>query len=256
MDYSLFQEPLGSWGDRMKDFILSPQCDEIYAYLKSRSGQGKVILPLWSDTFRAFAETPLEELKVVFFLQDPYPGQRGGVNVADGIALSCSHTGEEQPSLSCFLDGISRDSNRSPDLGYLCNQGVMMLNTSLTVELNRPNSHSQVRVLDRKVRLWEPFFRYFFEQVIAACPPGLVLVFCGKESQYYERFVNPLQHYIFKIEHPSAAAHAERPWKHQGVFRTIDQILKQNKNAEINWIKTEKKWKDKNLLQKSLRKEM
>lgn len=243
MDYGLFEDSLGSWGPKMKQFIEGPQCDEIYSYLKKRSSEGRTILPSWEDTFNAFQKTPFEDLKVIIAAQDPYPWQKNGKNVSDGIAMSCSNTGIEQPSLSLFLDGIAdvmpeyAGVDRDPDLSYLCSQGVMMLNTSLTVELNRPNSHSQVRVLDKKIRLWEPFFKYFFEEIITSYCKGLVVVFCGKESAYYERFINPLQHYIFKVEHPSAAAHSERSWKHENVFKKINTILKENNNTRIDWIK-------------------
>lgn len=241
MEFDLFKESLGSWGPKMKKFIEGPQCDEIYRFLKMRVGQGKVILPKWEDTFRAFKETPLEDLKCIFFLQDPYPWVREGVSIADGIAMSCKNVSEEQPSLSLFYDGLQDNlpeyvgRKRDPDLAYLCRQGVMMLNTSLTVEVNRANSHSQVRVLDKKTRIWEPFMKYLLEEVLSH-NSGLVLVFCGKESQHYERFVNPLQHYILRVEHPAAAAHAERAWKHERIFSKVNYILEQNNNFRINWM--------------------
>lgn len=231
MDYGQFS--LGSWGPYLKKFIEGPQCDGIYQYLKERSAQGRVILPSWENTFRAFRETPFDDLKCIFFLQDPYPWRKNGKDVADGIAMSCSNTQIIQPSLSLFYDGMGA-TDRNPDLAYLCHRGIMMLNTSLTVEMDRPNSHSMVRVLDKKTRLWEPFMKYLLEEVLSVTN-GKILVFCGRESQYYERFVNPLQHYIFKIEHPAAAAHAERSWNHEQVFSKIDYLLKQNNNTEVQW---------------------
>lgn len=238
MDYQEFGEFLGTWGPSLKKFIESPSCDGIYDHLRNRSSQGRIVLPAWQNTFRAFRETPKDKLKCVFFLQDPYPWRKGDLDVADGIALSCSITKEEQPSLSLFFDGMEEDLKikgpRNPDLSYLCRQGVMMLNTALTVELNRPNSHSMVRVLDKKIRLWEPFMKYFCEEVLKE-HNGLPLVFCGKESQYYARYVNPLQHYIIKTEHPAAAAHAERKWKHEKVFSKVNFIVKHSDHQQIDW---------------------
>lgn len=168
---------VGDWGAKLKDFFESPQCREIYSYLRERTRQGKVVLPSWQNTFRAFEKTPLRELKVIFLLSDPYPWRKNGKDVADGIALSCGITKQEQPSLSLFYDGMQDDlgiikRKRNPDLSYLCKQGVLFLNTSLTVEEGLPGSHSHVRVKDKRVRLWEPFMKYFLEMVYTD-PQGL-----------------------------------------------------------------------------------
>jgi len=236
MNYESFEPYLGTWGPKLKKFIEGPQCDRIYEYLQKRSREGKTILPSWENTFKAFQKTPFDKLKVIFFLQDPYPWIKDGKVVADGIAMSCSNTKIEQPSLTAFYDALGLSpKERSPDLSYLCEQGVMLLNTALTVELNKPTSHSKVRIDDKKIRLWEPFTQFLLEEVITPYTRGLILVFAGKESQYYEKFVNPLQHYIFHVEHPATAAHQEREWKHEGIFDKIDYLLKQNNNITINW---------------------
>lgn len=224
----------------MKPFIESPQCDEIYAYLKKRSSEGRTILPSWEDTFRAFRETPYPDLKCIWFLADPYPGIKDGKMVADGIAMSCRNTGKEQPSLSLFYDGITENlgekGGRNPDLSHLCRQGIMMLNTSLTVELNKVGSHSGVQIKDKRIRLWEPMMKFILEDIITACNQGLILVFAGKESQYYKKYLYPMQHYLLDVEHPAAAAHAERAWKHQNIFSTINKILMQNNNIKVDWL--------------------
>ena len=250
MDYAAFEPLIGAdWGNRLRGFIESPLCDEIYAYLKKKSSEGRVICPSFDDTWRAFKETPYEELRVILVMQDPYPWKKDGRYVADGMALSCGNTGVPQPSLDLFYDGLqndlpeygSKDFIRKADLSYLCNQGVMMLNSSLTVELNKPNSHSNLRIGDKKTRLWEPFMKWFFEEVIGTSQ-GLVIVFAGKESAYYERFIYPHQHYILKCEHPASAAHQERAWDTISIFKTIDRILWENNKFKINWMSKRKRY--------------
>ena len=157
MNYEKFEPLLGTWGMYLKPFIESNECDILYTKLKEDAKRGKKICPLSQETYRTFQETPKDDLKVVFVLMDPYPWikKEKGVPtiVADGIAMSCSHTAHPQPSLELFYDGIIDDlykkdkefvPERLNDLKYLCNQGVMMLNTALTVEVNKVGSHTKV----------------------------------------------------------------------------------------------------------------
>jgi uracil-DNA glycosylase len=233
MNFEKFEPLLGDWAYKLKPFIESEKCDQIYAKLKADSQKGKTILPASSDTYRAFKETSYKNLKVVFLMYDPYPWVKNGVVVADGIALSCKNTGVMQPSLQKFYEGIEEDTGlnlkgeKKADLSHLCLQGCMMLNTALTVEKDMVGSHYEI---------WKPFTTYLFEEVFGKHNKGLIFVLCGKESQYYERFLYPHQHYIFKLEHPAAAAHQERSWKHQNIFTTINKLVKENYRTEISWI--------------------
>src|SRR6476620_904759 len=158
MNYDKFKDSLGDWGEMLKPFIVSEECDKIYQKLKSDVKRGIVICPDSGDTFRAFKECPFESLKVTMLLQDPYPWIKKGLKVADGIAMSCKYTGECQPSLQNFYEGIEGDiaglelgMYRNPDLTYLANQGVLFLNTALTVRYNDSGSHSG---------LWDKFTEY------------------------------------------------------------------------------------------------
>jgi uracil-DNA glycosylase len=239
MNYDKFKDRLGSWGPYLKGFIESEKCDGLYRTLKEEAQRGRRIAPLSINTFRAFECTPYRELKVVFLLQDPYPWEKkidnDWVLVADGIAMSSVTTGIIQPSLAKFYDGLEDDifcglnlnMPRVADLSYLCGRGVMMLNTALSVELQKPGSHFE---------LWKPFTTYLFTDVFANYDRGLIFVLCGENSFYYERFINPLQHYLFKLEHPAAAAHSYREWKHGGIFKKINKLLMQNNNYVLDWV--------------------
>lgn len=234
MDYEKFEEALGSWGSKLKPFIESKECDAIYEFLKFEGRRGKRICPESINTYRAFKETPYDQLKVVWLLQDPYHQYRNGVYTADGIAMSCLNTGKLQPSLELFYGGMEEDLAggldlgmlRDPDLTYLCNQGIMMLNTALTVEEGKTGTHKDI---------WKPFTKYLLEEVLSKYNNGLIFVLAGKESQYFARCINPLQHYIIEVEHPAYASRQNRPWRTQGVFKKINKILKENNNYEPTW---------------------
>ena len=139
----------------------------------------------------------------------PYYQVKDGIYVADGIAMSCSNTEKEQPSLTLFYDaieddiykGLNLEMQRFADLKYLCNQGVMLLNTALTTEMNKPGSHKE---------LWKPFMVYLLEEIFSKKENGIIFILAGKQSQYYAKYINPLQHYIIEVEHPAAASHKMR----------------------------------------------
>ena len=235
MDYSKFEAQFGDWASKFKPFIESQDFDDIYKFLKAEAREGKVICPEHGNTFRAFRETPWSKLRVVFILQDPYPWvklDRDGTRIytADGMAMSCSNTRVCQPSLELFYQGIEGDLGtkvqRQPDLSYLAEQGVLLLNTSLTVEMNKPSSHGGV---------WNKFIEYLIEEVINFYTQGLVYVSFGKNAHVMAKAIVPFLHWGFEVEHPAAAAHKSREWKHENIFTKINKILKNSNNDEIIW---------------------
>lgn len=231
MNYEKFEPLLGSWGEHLRPFIESEECDKIYAKLQADSKAGRIITPEAKNTFRAFKETPFHNTKVVFLLQDPYPAVKEGVYTADGIAMSCRNTGKLQPSLEKFYEAVEEISKDTPsfrknDLAYLCNQGCMMLNTALTVERDKIGSHEE---------LWRPFTRFLLEDVFGRKRDEVIFVLCGEKSQYFARYINPLQHMIFEIEHPANAARKLRKWEHKDVFKRINKILESNRKTPIIW---------------------
>ena len=226
-----------SWEKKIKPFIESKECDEIYAELKQRSREGRRIAPLSNLTFKAFKDTPLDEIKVILLSYCPYHSFYNGSPVADGLAFSCSITNKLQPSLEAFYrglevelyDGLNLEYYKSPDLYYLANQGVLLLNAALTVEKDKAGSHQKI---------WEPFTKYLIENVFAYT--GIPIVLIGKDAQYYERYMTPLTHgHIFKIEHPSYAARIQQDWDTKGVFKKITTIVKQNNGYDIKWLCTQ-----------------
>lgn len=237
MDYSKIEPQLGDWAPKFKAFIESPDFDDIYKFLKAESREGKVICPVHTDTFKAFRMTPWSDVRCVFILQDPYPWvkfDREGnkIYTADGLAMSCSNTGVCQPSLEYFYQGMEDDLEynipRQPDLSYLAEQGILLLNTSLTAEMNKPSSHS-------KIGLWDKFTNYLIEEVINFYTRGLIYVSFGGPAHIIAKAMMPFLHWGFEVEHPAFAARKERPWEHDNIFTKINKLLKNSNNNEIIW---------------------
>lgn len=230
MDYDKVKDQFGDWSPKFKPFIESSDFDDIFKFLKNESREGKTICPASKDVFRTFKETPYKQLKAIFILQDPYPWMKNGKFVADGIPMSCSNTGILQPSLELFYAGMEEDIGypvpREPDLSYLSKQGVLLLNSSLTVELNKPSSHKGV---------WDKFNTFLIEEVINFYNTGTCYVSFGKNAQAMAKAVIPFLHWGFEVEHPAAAAHKERKWIHQNVFTKINKVTKGNNNELIKW---------------------
>jgi uracil DNA glycosylase len=201
-----------SWHYKMKPFIESEACDAIYEFLKKEAKRGKKIAPLSSNTFRAFKETKFTDVKVIMIGMCPYHTFKNNEPIADGLLMGCSTTGYPQPSLDNFYnalekefhDGLNLKMIKNPDVTYLANQGVLMLNAALTVE----------NVLDTT---------------------GAPIIFLGKDAAKYERYVAPFT-WTFTLSHPASASYKNTDWDTEGVFKKVSEIVKQNNNLEIDWL--------------------
>src|SRR5882672_9721621 len=110
LDFETFRAKLGLWADKFKPFIEGKEMWDIYQKLKEDS-MSDVIVPKSKDTFRAFGVTDPKDLKVVFYLMDPYPRKyTGGEFQATGIAMDCRNSpdGKLQPSLINWYDALSK----------------------------------------------------------------------------------------------------------------------------------------------------
>lgn len=252
MKFETFREPLGLWADKMRPFIEGEKMWDIYQRLKADAKSQKIV-PNSTDTYRAFKMCEPRNIKVIFYLQDPYPRlYKSGEPQATGIAMDCRNTPDGkklQPSLDLWYDAIDRflekdeeypdgiermdkprRCERTPNLDYLHEQGVMLLNTDLTCKVDRTASHKGV---------WKEFQKYFLTEVMTN-HTGIIYVLCGEASLAMEEFINPLGNYIFKVEHPAAASHrGDEVWRDQDIFAKINRIIVDNngKYDRIWWDK-------------------
>ena len=221
-----------SWHAKMRPFIESEQCDKIYAFLKAESKRGKRVAPLSMHVWRCFFETPLDNLKAVMVGLCPYHTLKNDAPVADGLLMGCSITGKLQPTLEQFYSGIEKEYYNGlnvnyipdPEVHYLSNQGVLMLNAALTTEINKAGSHLDV---------WEPFIKYLFEEVINSL--GVPIIFLGKDAAKYKKYTGIFAH-VFELSHPASASYKNTEWDTEGVFSKVDVLLEENNGFTVQWL--------------------
>lgn len=204
--------------------ILNPWLDSTDHYnvvkaLKSANESGVRFTPRYGDAYNAFLHCPVDQLKVVMIGQDPYPQP----DVADGIAFSCSKKGKPEASLRYIFKALDTpDAN--PDLRRWADQGVLLLNTAMTVEVNNVGSHYD---------MWKPFMSSLLTE-ISNLRPDIIVVGLGKKAQEW------LSYFPFgtklEVSHPASAAYRKGgTWDHQNVFNRINEYLTWQGKDLIKW---------------------
>ena len=220
-----------SYHEIMKPFIESDKCTEIYSFLKKESGRGALISPSSINTFRVFKEIALEDINAILLFQDPYFTFKDNLPIANGIALDCSITQKQQPTLKQFFYGIEEElygglsldwSTEECDLSYLTEQGIMMLNASLTVEKDKAGSHKQ---------LWKPFTNYVIEKIVNKYNIPIVLL--GKDAQEYESLITSN---VLKTFHPASASYNGGKWNTNGIFTKLNNIIWEQHKEIVLWL--------------------
>ncbi len=183
-----------SWKEELKDEFNKPYFEQIVHFLKEEKKAGKIIYPPGKLIFNAFECTPFSKVKVVILGQDPYhnPGQ------AHGLCFSVPDKIPPPPSLINIFKELREDLDIPiPPTGNLekwARQGVLLLNASLTVEANKPMSHSEVG--------WHQFTNEVIKH-ISADKEHLVFMLWGKFAQNKESLIDGARHKILKAAHPS-----------------------------------------------------
>lgn len=127
------------WATKLRGFIQSSDFEKILNELYKQRSEGKRFTPPLKYVFRAFEECPVDKLRVIMIGQDPYPH----LNIADGLAFSCSLTNKPQPSLKNIFEAVDAtvyDNERreyDPNLVRWANQGVLLLNSALTCQVDK-----------------------------------------------------------------------------------------------------------------------
>ena len=218
-------EPSG-WGKVFKSFIFSSEFEKILNKLWDLSNKNSRFAPTLKQVFRAFEECPYDKLQVVIVGQDPYPT----LNVADGIAFSCSNTNKLQPSLKFILQEVDKTVydnhviSKDLDLKRWSNQGILLFNTALTVEIGKIGSHYDI---------WKPFTAYLFDY-LNQNNSDLIYVYMGKKAQEWSDLTNDDNHKFF-IKHPASAAYNGSKWDSDDIFNKISLILNNKDKTIITW---------------------
>jgi len=218
-------EPSG-WSRVLKSFIFSSEFTDILSELYRHSVNNKRFTPTLKQLFRAFEECPYDKLKVVFIGQDPYPQ----LGVADGVSFSCSNTNKLQPSLKFILQEVDRTVygnhviSEELDLARWSNQGILMLNTALTVEVGKIGSHYDI---------WKPFTAYLLDW-LNNYNPGLIYVYMGKKAEDWSQLTDDNNH-KFTVKHPASAAYSGSKWDSNDIFNKVSKIIEDNYGESITW---------------------
>jgi len=203
-------------------YIFSNDFQKTLEFLVNDVNNGKRFTPKVKNFFRAFIECPHDKLKVVFVGQDPYPN----LNVADGLAFSCSISQKEQSSLTKIFDELERvypGYKRDVDLKRWANQGVLLLNRSLSTQINKTEAH---------YHLWNSFITMILRYINDNFK-DIIFVFMGRKAQSFSNLIN--QHTVLECEHPAAASYNKRDWRCKDVFNKCNSKLKKFSKNEIIW---------------------
>lgn len=195
-------------------------------FLKQEKESGQVVYPKSSDVFNAFRHTPFDKVKVVLLGQDPYhgPGQAHGLSfsVQKGVAIPPSLRNMYK-ELAADIPGFKIPAHG--DLTAWADQGVLLLNATLTVRAHQAGSHQR--------KGWEFFTNHVISE-LSAKKQGLVFLLWGRFAQNKAQLIDGTKHNLLKAAHPSPLS------AHNGFLgcrhfsKTNDILLAQGQSA-IDW---------------------
>ena len=215
---------INTWKDKLMSEYNSPYYSELRNFLTEEYNT-KIIYPPANDIYNALKYTPLNNVKVVVLGQDPYHEP----NQAHGLSFSVLPGNPAPPSLVNIYKELKEDCGcYIPNNGYLkkwADQGVLLLNTVLTVRAHQAFSHAN--------HGWEKFTDAIIKAVNDEDRP-IVFLLWGKPSQKKEILLNNPKHLVLKAAHPSpfSAYNGFFGCKH---FSKTNEFLKQNNCREIDW---------------------
>lgn len=196
-----------------------------------RASQGKKVYPPRDLVFNSMRLTPFDEVRVVIIGQDPYINEHGGVSEAHGLCFSVREGIRVPPSLrNVFLEiqnSVYSGENQhfSTDLTRWAEQGVLLLNASLSVIAGMSNSHANLG--------WQKLTDDIIT-TISAKRDHVVFMLWGAFAQKKAQLIDQSKHCILKTTHPSPLS-AHRGFLGSGVFVKCNNYLKQHGLPEIIW---------------------
>jgi uracil-DNA glycosylase len=214
-----------SWKNELKSEFAKPYFAQIVHFLKTEQLAGKVIYPPGKLIFNAFDTTPFDQVKVVILGQDPYHGQ----GQAHGLSFSVQDGVPPPPSLVNIYKELQTDLGLPiPSHGNLskwAKQGVLLLNASLTVRANEPNSHAKIG--------WHEFTNTVIRK-ISDDKEQVVFILWGKFAQEKQVLIDETKHLVLKAAHPSpfSAHNGFLGCRH---FSKTNEYLAKNGKDPIDW---------------------
>ena len=214
------------WADILNEEKQQPYFQQIMQFVDTERAAGKTIYPPEQDVFNAFTFTAFDKVKVVILGQDPYHGP----NQAHGLCFSVQRDLNPPPSLVNIYKELASDISdfTVPQHGFLqswAEQGVLMLNTVLTVEQAQAHSHAKIG--------WERFTDAVIQQLSDHCH-GVVFILWGSHGQKKGAVIDKQKHYVLSAPHPSPLS-AYRGFFGCKHFSQTNDLLRQQNKKTINW---------------------
>ena len=229
--YESFIDKLESWKVPLKLFINPPNnsiMKSIYNFVK-KEYSSKTIFPPKHLLFNAFSKTPWDKVKVVIIGQDPYPNPGDAM----GLSFSVPKTQNIPGSLRNIYKCLEKDQKikfirpKHGDLVSWAEQGVFLLNATLTVECKKPNSH-------QKNSNWSKFTDFVIKQ-ISLQKNNIVFLLWGNFAINKSSLIDTKKHLIIKNIHPSPLAQSKGDFTNSQQFSQTNEYLIKNGIEPINW---------------------
>lgn len=213
-----------SWKEALGAEFEKPYFAALVQELHRQKQAGEVIFPPGGQIFKAFELCPLDKVKVVILGQDPYHGY----GQAMGLSFSVPQGVEAPPSLKNIFKEIESDlgirMSGSPDLRPWAEQGVLLLNSVLTVRAGQPASHSRIG--------WQTFTDAVIKTISDRCE-GVVFLLWGNYARSKAVLVDKSRHHVLEAPHPSPLARgAFFGCRH---FSATNKILAAEGKCPIDW---------------------
>ncbi len=217
-----------SWYEKLKEEITKPYVQKLKDFLKKEREAGKVVYPPEELVFNAFAHTPFDKVKVVIVGQDPYhgPGQ------AHGLSFSVPQGVEPPPSLKNIFLELEQDLKipdpKTGNLNSWAKQGVLLLNTTLTVRQNEPASHFG--------QGWELFTDAVIQKLCERKEPLVFLLWGRLAQEKCQKILtqNKGHHLVLTSTHPSPLS-AHRGFLGCRHFSKANEFLIKQGFTPIDW---------------------
>ena len=216
-----------TWSEVLSEEKSKPYFKQLLEFVDAQRAEGNIIYPPKSQVFNAISLTPFNEIKVVILGQDPYYGP----NQANGLAFSVNEGVALPPSLKNIYKEIESDIGQpcgnNGDLSHWAKQGVLLLNTVLTVQHGLAHSH--------KNKGWETFTDRVISSLNSA-PQHIVFLLWGAHAQKKAALIDQQKHTILKAPHPSPLS-AHRGFLGCKHFSLANKALIKNNQSTIEWCK-------------------
>ena len=213
-----------TWNEILAEEMQKDYYQELQAFVQKRRAEVRVF-PEEKNVFNALELTPFESVKVVILGQDPYHG----FGQAHGLSFSVQKGIPLPPSLKNIYKELQEDIGgglpTEGDLSHWAKQGVLLLNTVLTVEEGNANSHKGMG--------WETLTNRLIESLNELKHP-VIFILWGKPAQDKEKLITNQNHVILKAPHPSPLS-AYRGFFGSKPFSKVNDILIQQGQTPIRW---------------------